>query len=84
MRLKALGKSNCHVLDLGNVEILFSYEIPVLIWTGGTYYRRDEVFSVTTSKHINLYLHIDPAADVNTTLVSRERFLELLLLVTGG
>ena len=56
MKLKQIG-SNMAELDLGLVQVFFSYETPVAArLTDGTLIRTDERYSVTTTKHINKWL----------------------------
>ena len=56
MKLKQIG-SNQNELDLGFVQVFFSYETPVAArLTDGTLVRTDERYSVTTTKHINKWL----------------------------
>lgn len=55
--LKQIGNKNAHVLIKPNGDqILFSYETPVAAKIGASYYRTEEKFSRTTTRHINLYL----------------------------
>ena len=57
MKLKNIG-SNQTELDLGFVQVFFSYETPVAArLTDGTLVRTDERYSVTTTKHINKWLN---------------------------
>jgi len=58
--------SNQTILKFGPCEILFSYETPVAGFDGTSWFRTEEKFSRTTSKHINRYL-----GDVNAKLVSQ-------------
>ena len=56
MKLKQIG-SNMTELDLGLVQVFFSYETPVAArLTDGTLVRTDQWYSATTSKHINKWL----------------------------
>ena len=56
MKLKQLG-SNQTELDLGDVQVFFSYETPVAArLTDGSLVRTDQWYSATTSKHINKWL----------------------------
>jgi len=56
MKLKNIG-SNQTELDLGFVQVFFSYETPVAArLTDGTLVRTDQWYSATTSKHINKWL----------------------------
>lgn len=56
MKLKQLG-SNMTELDMGEVQVFFSYETPVAVRTEtGALLRTSTKYSVTTSKHINKWL----------------------------
>jgi len=52
-------KANCTLLYTDNYTILYSYNTPVacLDVKNKTYYRTNEYYSVTTSKHINQWLN---------------------------
>jgi len=68
MKLKQLG-SNMTVLTLNNgTEVLFSYETPVAGFSGTsydyTYFRTDQKWSKTTTRHINQYLNRQYAATI--------------------
>ena len=48
--------TNCHILIKDNCQVCFSYGVAVACWISGKgYYKVNEFFSVTTSKHINLF-----------------------------
>jgi len=56
MKVKSLGK-NKTLVSIGKHEIFVSYETPVAGFISGLgYFKTDEYFSVTTSRHINEYL----------------------------
>lgn len=52
MRVKSIGSNQTEV-TCGDVTILFSYETPVAARINNEYYKTEERFSVTTTKHIN-------------------------------
>lgn len=56
MRLQHIGSNQTQV-EIGESTILFSYNTPVAANKGGKFYRTAERHSVTTSKHINAWLH---------------------------
>ena len=57
MKLKQIG-SNMTELDMGFVQVFFSYETPVAArLTDGSLVRTDERYGVTTTKHINKWLN---------------------------
>ena len=56
MKLKQIG-SNMTELDMGDVQVFFSYETPVAArLTDGSLVRTNQWYSATTSKHINKWL----------------------------
>ena len=56
LKLTILGSNQTEV-SLDNKRVLFSYNTPVAAWVSGIgYIRTDKKFSVTTSKHITLWL----------------------------
>ena len=58
MKLKPIG-SNQTELQLGNgVLILFSYQTPVAAKINGEFYKTEQRFSVTTTKHVNNWCHL--------------------------
>lgn len=64
MKLKQLG-SNMTELDMGGVQVFFSYETPVAARTNtGALLRTSTRYSVTTTKHINKWLAGMPAVEV--------------------
>jgi hypothetical protein len=70
MKLKQIG-SNMTELDLGLVQVFFSYETPVAArLTDGTLIRTDERYSVTTTKHINKWLNGCEALTVSQDRIS--------------
>lgn len=57
MKIKQIA-SNMTELDLGFVQVFFSYETPVAAClTDGTLVRTDERYSLTTTKHIYKWLN---------------------------
>jgi len=57
---------NMSELDVGNYLVLFSYSTPVayLDKSSGQYFKTDERFSNTTSRHISKWLAGNPADTV--------------------
>ena len=49
--------NNCQVLSFDNIyghnEVVFSYGIPVFSWSGNSFHRHWDGWSVTTQRHIN-------------------------------
>lgn len=53
-------RTNSNILELNSGKrVLFSYETPVALCTKGQWYKTDEYFSRTTSKHMNAALPSD-------------------------
>ena len=70
MKLKQIG-SNMTELDLGLVQVFFSYETPVAArLTDGTLVRTAKRYSVTTTKHINKWLNGCEALTVSQDRIS--------------
>ena len=70
MKLKQLG-SNMTELDMGDVQVFFSYETPVAARTDtGAMVRTSTKYSVTTTKHINKWLDGMPAAEVPQAVIN--------------
>lgn len=56
MKLRKLGPNKTEI-TFGNWTVFFSYNTPVAACDNGSgFYKTDEKFSVTTSKHINQWL----------------------------
>jgi len=73
MKLKQIG-SNQTELNLGFVQVFFSYETPVAArLTDGTLVRTEQWYSATTSKHINKWLN-----GCDALMVSQDRISFLL------
>lgn len=73
MKLRSI-KANVTELDLGEgTKVLFSYEKPVaytkLTPEGREYYRTNEDYSRTTTKHINSWLPKDLAEEVEQSVI---------------
>lgn len=57
MKLHHIG-SNVTTIEVGDATILFSYDTPVAAHiVGRGFVRTSEHYSVTTSRHINKWLH---------------------------
>jgi hypothetical protein len=70
MNLKPLGANKTELTlekDGQRIRVLFSYETPVacdiLTSEGMEYYRTEEFYSKTTSKHINSWMPMDQAEE---------------------
>jgi len=70
MKLKQLG-SNMTELDMGEVQVFFSYETPVAARTDmGALVRTATKYSVTTTKHINKWLQGCDAVEVPQSVIN--------------
>tara|TARA_R110000796_G_scaffold77619_1_gene173508 strand:- start:395 stop:625 length:231 start_codon:yes stop_codon:yes gene_type:complete len=70
MKLKQIG-SNMTQLELGYVQVFFSYETPVAARTDtGALLRTSTKYSVTTTKHINKWLEGMPAVEVPQSVIN--------------
>lgn len=66
MKLKPLGSNNTTIELVDGTVILFSYETPVAAFVPGQgYYRTEQHFSRTTSKHITQWLAREGCVGVN-------------------
>ena len=76
MQLKKIRQTAASTLSIPstNCEVLFSYSTPVALRDvgGDTYYRHDNFYSVTTSKHVNAF------CGSNTFKVETKDWKELL------
>ena len=76
MNLKKIRQTAASTLSIPstNCEVLFSYQTPVAFHDigGDTYYRHDNFYSVTTSKHVNAF------CGGNTFKVETKDWAELL------
>lgn len=55
MKLNQVG-SNQTEIEIGGNIVFFSYKTPVAANVDGKFYRTEQHYSVTTSKHINQWL----------------------------
>lgn len=53
IKLKNIERSMHELFICDKYSVVFSYETPVLVSREGKYYRTEEKFSCTTSRHIN-------------------------------
>ena len=69
MKLKQIA-SNMTELDMGEVQVFFSYETPVAARTDKVRLRTSTKYSVTTTKHINKWLQGMPAVEVPQSMIN--------------
>jgi len=55
--IKVQNNKNLLVVALGNKSLCFSYGVLVAMSKNGYYYKTKQYYSITTSKHINIFLH---------------------------
>ena len=82
MKLRPLGSNKTEVEFVDGTTVFFSYETPVALQDAdGNYFKTEDFWSVTTSKHINQWLK-SRGADYCDTLTQdsiNARALALLL-----
>lgn len=59
MKLEKLGNNKTAVMT-GNKKVYFSYNTPVVVRVGQQVYKTEQYFSPTTSRHINIFLEMEP------------------------
>jgi len=71
--------NNCHILIRDNCQVCFSYGVAVACWISGKgYYKVNEFFSVTTSKHINLFAREMSSMKIDFQPLDNKEFLQLI------
>ena len=56
MKVKQLGRNQTELHMGERIVVLFSYETPVAARIGAKYYKVNESYSSTTSRHVNAWL----------------------------
>ena len=56
MNVKSIGSNQAEIRKSNGDEVLVSYSTPVAACIGGTYYRTEQSYSNTTSRHISKWL----------------------------
>lgn len=60
MKVKSIGSNQTEVHKTDGTIVLFSYETPVACYIPGQgFFRTEQKFSVTTSKHINKWVSVN-------------------------
>jgi hypothetical protein len=54
--IKQFGSKSLTEVTVGGRKILYSYQTPVVLFDGETYFVTNKKFSKTTTRHINFYL----------------------------
>ena len=72
MKLKRQGNTNAIEVDKGDRVVLFSYSTAVAVLVKGEgFYRTEQKYSVTTSRHINKWLDGVQAQTVSQAEIDR-------------
>ena len=71
MKIKRLGASKTILALSSGSEIFYSYETPVAAKVSGEFYRTEEYYSRTTSKHITQYLNGRYAHQVEQSFINQ-------------
>lgn len=71
MKIKRLGASKTILALSSGSEIFYSYETPVAAKVSGEFYRTEEYYSRTTSKHITQYLNGRYAHPVEQSFINQ-------------
>ena len=72
MKLTRQGNTNAIEVDKGDRVVLFSYSTAVAVGVQGEgYYKTDQFYSVTTSRHINKWLDGKTAQVVSQAEIDR-------------
>ena len=53
MKVKSLGANQTEITLPDGTQVLVSYETPVAAWINGQYYKTENSYSPTTTKHVN-------------------------------
>ena len=69
MKIKRLGASKTLLALPSGSENFFSYDTPVAAQDAGEYYKTNEYYSRTTSKHITQYLNGRYAHSVDQSFI---------------
>ena len=73
--LKQIGSKNAHVLTKPNGdEILFSYQTPVAAKIGSSFYKTEEKYSRTTTRHMNEWFRINLLYGATVETVPQSEF----------
>ena len=71
MKIKRLGASKTLLALPSGSEIFYSYDTPVAAQVSGEFYRTNEYYSRTTSKHITQYLNGRYAHPVEQSFINQ-------------
>ena len=73
--LKRIGSKNAHVLTEPNGDkILFSYQTPVAAKIGSSFYKTEEKYSRTTTRHMNEWFRINLLDGATVETVPQSEF----------
>ena len=71
MKLERLGESKTLLTLSSGSEIFYSYNTPVAAKVSGEFYKTNEYYSKTTSKHITQYLNWRYAHPVDQSFINQ-------------
>ena len=71
MKIKRLGASKTLLALPSGSEIFYSYDTPVAAQVAGEFYKTNEYYSKTTSKHITQYLNGREAETVPQSMINQ-------------
>ena len=71
MKIKRLGASKTLLALPSGSEIFYSYDTPVAAQVAGEFYKTNEYYSRTTSKHITQYLNGREAETVPQSMINQ-------------
>ena len=71
MKIKGLGASKTILALPSGSEIFYSYDTPVACKVSGEFYKTNEYYSRTTSKHITQYLNGRNAEEVEQSFINQ-------------
>ena len=71
MKLERLGNSKSLLTLASGSEIFYSYDTPVAAQVSGEFYKTNEYYSRTTSKHITQYLNGREAEEVEQSFINQ-------------
>ena len=71
MKIKRLGASKTILALSSGSEIFYSYDTPVAAQVAGEFYKTNEYYSRTTSKHITQYLNGREAEVVPQSMINQ-------------
>lgn len=82
MSIKQFGSKSLTEVSINGKKILYSYQTPVVVFDGQTYFVTNKKFSKTTSRHISFYLNQEaqngPFRAFNPVRIEQDQLEQLL------